>query len=225
MEQRGEESDFAPEGDLSLKPWLVNHHGQALPEHLRLAPVKPLPPHGDQLEKANQQIGACLVRESMRNASSATRVNASTQQTELHGKAVLDLVEKPFAGTCLFALLRSELPEPSIPLANLLLNWLTQKAAARPLPLAPLGRTDGATPNAYLAAEVLLAGNSRWIRDLSAISERLIEIFSQHIDQELETDEELVQKVLKTVRDLPESTITDEDRVFTSACGDRKSVV
>jgi len=218
MKQLGEEPDFDPEGDLSLKPWLVNQQGLELPENLSLTPVRPVSPYDQQLAKANKQIGACLVRESMRNASSATRVDLVTQQTEIHGRAVLDLVENPFAGNCLFALLRGEIPAEAIPVANLILNWMTQKAAARPLPLAPMGRADGASPNAYLAAELLLAGNSHWIRDLSAVSERLVDIFAEHIARDLDPDDDFIQRVLKSVRYLPKSKVTDDDRIFAKAC-------
>ncbi len=218
MTQLGEEPDFPTEGDLSLKPWLVNHQGGALPEHLRLQPVTPLAPYDRQLAEANRQVGACLVRESMRNASSATRVDAATQQTEIYGTPILELIEKPFAGTCLFALLRYELDEKATPLANALLNWLTRRADSRQSPVSPLGRANTCTPNAYLAAEVLLAGNNNWFRDTVTISDTLIDTLFHDSGPEAELNEELLQNALDAIRDLPKSPVSDQDRAAAEHC-------
>lgn len=218
MELLGEAPDFAPQGDLSLKPWLVNHQGIALPEELRLKPVPPLAPYDRQLAEANRLVGACLVRESMRNASSATRVVEATQQTELHGKPILDLIETPFAATCLFALLRQELPESAVPLANLVLDGLTRRAEQRVLPVAEQGRAQGCAPNAYLAAEVLLAGNNSWFQDLTTIAERLIDAFFHAADAALAPDEALLREVLESMPDLPKGSVTDIEERWAAEC-------
>ncbi len=217
MDQFGEASDFPPEGDLSLKPWMVNHQGLPLPESLRLIPVTPPAPYDLQLAEANRQVGAALGRESMRNASSATRVVAETQQTELYGKPILDLVEKPFATSCLFALLRYELPEQSASLASALFNWLTQKAEERSLPVATQGRSNDCTPNAYLAAEMLLAGNNRNFKDLVSISNSLIDQFFHTTGARAEPDEELIQQALEDL-DLPKSQALERDRIWSDYC-------
>ncbi len=220
MAELGQEPDFPAEGDLSLKPWLVNHQGQPFPQALRLQPVTPLSPYDRQLAEANRLVGACLVREPMRNTSSATRVDAGTQQTELYGVPILDLIEKPFVGTCLFALLRQELPEAAINQANLLLNWLTRRAEGRPTPVAAQGRANGCTPNAYLAAEVLLAGNNTLFQDLVAISDLLLDAFFHATGPAAEPDEKLLQKALNTIGKLPKGPVADQDRGWARYCAD-----
>jgi succinyl-CoA synthetase alpha subunit len=214
----GEAPDFLPEGDLSLKAWLLNHQGRSLPESLRLKPVTPLAPYDRQLAEANRLVGACLVRESMRNASSATRVDAASQQTELYGKPVLDLIDRPFAATCLFALLRQQVPETSLPLADALLNGLTRWAEERPAPVAAQGRANGCTPNAYLAAELLLAGHNRRFQDLVAIGDTLLDAFFHQTSAEAEPDEALLKKVLDSIGPLPKGDVSPQDRAWADDC-------
>jgi citrate synthase len=217
MEQFGEASDFGPEGDLSLKPWMVNHQSVPIPEQLRLTPVPPPSPYDLQLVEANKQVGAALARESMRNASSATRVVEETQQTELYGTPILDLVEKPFAASCLFALLRYQLPDSAAPLANALFNWLAWKAQQRSLPVAEHGRNNGCTPNAYLAAEMLLSGNNQSIKNLAEISNQLIDQFFHATGPEAEPDDELIFQVLGNL-DLPKEQCTAQDGAWAHYC-------
>jgi succinyl-CoA synthetase alpha subunit/citrate synthase len=218
MASLGEDPDFAAEGDLSLKPWLLNPQGRPLPESFRLEPVTPLAPYDSQLAEANRLVGACLVRESMRNASSATRVDAVSQQTELYGKPILDLIDRPFSGTCLFALLRQELPGESIALADSLLNWLSMGAEERPTPVSLHGRANGCTPNAYLAAEVLLAGSNSRLQELMAISDSLIDAFFHEIGPEAQPDEALVQLVLGTIGALPKGEVSPRDKAWAAHC-------
>jgi succinyl-CoA synthetase alpha subunit/citrate synthase len=216
----GEAPDFLPKGDLSLKAWLLNHQGHHLPESLRLKPVTPLAPYDRQLAEANRLVGACLVRESMRNASSATRIDAASQQTELYGKPVLDLIDRPFAATCLFALLRQQVPDTSIPLANALLNGLTRLAEERPAPVAAQGRANGCTPNAYLAAELLLAGHNRRFQNLVAIGDTLLDAFFHQTGAEAEPDEAILKKVLESIGPLPKGEASPQDRAWAEDCAD-----
>ncbi len=217
MDQFGEASDFAAEGDLSLKPWMVNHQGLPLPEQLCLSPVSPPSPYDLQLAEANLQVGAALARESMRNASSATRVVTETQQTELYGTPILDLVEQPFALSCLFSLLRYQLPEQSAPLANALFNWLTQKAEQRSLPVAAQGRDNACTPNAYLAAEMLLTGHNRSFQNQLAISNALIDHFFHATSAQAEPNDELLQQALAGL-DLPKEQSAAQDSAWAAYC-------
>lgn len=218
MALRGEAPDFPPAGDLSLKPWLVNHQGQPLPENLRLQPVTPLAPYDRQLAEANRLVGACLVRESMRNGSSATRVVAATQQTELHGRPILDLIEQPFAATAVFALVRQQLPEAAAPLANLLLNWFTWRAEEGSGPLAALVRGNGGNPNAALAAEVLLAGRNNFFQELEQLSDTLIETFFHQTTTVAELDLPPHPKALENLENLPKAAVSEQDRAWAAAC-------
>src|ERR1019366_2857355 len=44
MKLNGVASDFAPRGNLSLKPWIANDQGLKLPPHLALTPVEAIAP-------------------------------------------------------------------------------------------------------------------------------------------------------------------------------------
>jgi len=218
MAQFGEAPDFPPSGDLSLKPWLVNQQGQSLPEPLRLKPVTPLAPYDRQLAEANRLVGACLVRESMRNSSSATRVVTATQQTELYGTPILDLIEQPFAATAVYALVRQPLPAASAPLANLLLNWFSWRTGEGCGQIVAQGRANDGAPNACLAAEVLLAGHNRFFQNLESLSETLIESFFHQSTATAERNESLVQVALETVTDFPKGPVSEQDRAWAEAC-------
>lgn len=218
MALRGEAPDFPPTGDLSLKPWLVNHQGQPLVESLRLQPVTPLAPYDRQLAEANRLVGACLVRESMRNSSSATRVVAATQQTELYGTPILDLIEQPFAATAVFALVRQQLPAAAAPLANLLLNWFSWRAGEGCGTIVAQVRANGGAPNACLAAEVLLAGQNQFFQELEQLSDTLIETFFHQTTTVTELSEPPAPKALEILENLPKTSVPDQDHAWAAAC-------
>src|SRR3989339_406208 len=151
--------DFASTGDLSLKPWFLNHQDFNYPNSLKLKAVKALAPYDEQIEKVSRQVGAQLPRESMRNRSGASMMNPKTQVTELYGKPLLELVEFPFGKSAVYAITKEMPTDHEETLVNALLNSYSA-LATQDVSGSARGRKNNATPNAYLAAEVLMAGNS-----------------------------------------------------------------
>src|SRR6266478_4136405 len=91
MKLNGIAPDFAPRGDLSLKPWLANDQGLKLPPHLSLRLVEAIAPYNIQIKTLAEQIGSVTPRQSMKDKSGATAMDLVTQVTSVHGHSVLDL--------------------------------------------------------------------------------------------------------------------------------------
>jgi len=81
----GLKNDFEPVGNLGLKPWMGKDFGWELPQSLKLELTRAIPPYDKQIEEAQRQLGATFLRQRMRNASGASRINPDTQVAELHG--------------------------------------------------------------------------------------------------------------------------------------------
>ena len=60
MALNGVEPDFAPKGDLSLKPWFGNNQGLVLPPELDLPVVEAMPPYDAQITRAAAAGGGRL---------------------------------------------------------------------------------------------------------------------------------------------------------------------
>ena len=78
--------DFAPEGNLALKPWFGSDEGLDLPDELRPAGGR----GARALQRADRrcstrQIGGVLPRQTMKDASGASQMDAKTQVSSLHG--------------------------------------------------------------------------------------------------------------------------------------------
>lgn len=193
MKLFGESPDFQPTGDLSLKPWFANDLGLSLPSPLRMQAVRAVSPYGEEIEKANRQIGARINREPMRNRSGATSINPADYTISLHGSKLLDLVDQPFGAICIYSVLKSMPDHGQMAIVNPLLNWFVARGSAHTSNSAR-GRENGCTPNAYIASEVILAGNNRLFQDLQSISSWLIDLFYHEADADLGIDEKLIEK-------------------------------
>ncbi len=193
MKLFGELPDFQPTGDLSLKPWFANDLGLPLPSNLQMQAVRAVSPYGEEIEKANRQIGARINREPMRNRSGATSIDPVDYNISLHGHKLLELVEQPFGALCIFSVLKSIPDAGQMAIINPLLNWFVARGSADASNIAR-GRKNGCTPNAYIAAEVILAGNNRLFQDLHSISSWLIDLFYHEADPKLGIDQELIDK-------------------------------
>ena len=155
MKLLGEKPDFEPIGDLSLKPWFVNQQDNKLPKELAIDSVTAISPYDDDIEQANKQVGAQYLRQGMRNASGATMMNKKTDVTEIHGVSLLDLVKKPFAATNIFAVTREFPTDNELNMVNPVLNWFIS-AGTEYIDYSTKARANGATPNAYIGASVLM---------------------------------------------------------------------
>lgn len=207
----GENSDFAPKGDLSLKPWFVNDQGLDLPAKLKMAAVEAMEPYNDAIKKLGNQVGAQLTRESMRNKSGASRMNPKTDVTEVHGVPVLDLVVKHFALSNFFAV-TSVLPdEKYLPLANALLNYFTA-VGTQYMDIAARARANGALPNAYLGAAVLTSGQCKLYQDMKEMTDKMIDLFYVDIYGDASVNDALVaEKVAQKIMPQGETTAKEAE--------------
>src|SRR5262249_43760952 len=90
MRENATRPDFEPEGNLALKAGFGNDRGLELPQDLRSPVVKAMAPYDAQIAALNEQIGALFPRQSMKDTSGASQMDATTQVTSLHGVAMLD---------------------------------------------------------------------------------------------------------------------------------------
>jgi len=158
FDKLGWEKDFKPIGDLSLKPWMGKDFDFKLPPHLKLNVVEAMEPYNKEIEKFNKALGATYLRQNMRNASGASKIDAITQIAELHGVPVVDLVPYPYESNMLFALLKKHPAKEDLPLVNACLNYLSSSddlyyKAVR------FAEENGATPNQAIMTAVSMMGD------------------------------------------------------------------
>ncbi len=155
-DEMGEELDFESSGDLNLKLWLSDNF-MPIPAELDLPVVTPLSPYDEQMESVKKQVGAQPLRQNMRNASGASRMDPNTQVSELHGKSILDLSKLTLEENIFFTLAKVLPPEEDTKTLNLLLNCFL-KLEDGEIEQVLRAREMGATPNAYLASILAAQG-------------------------------------------------------------------
>jgi len=195
MKLLGEKSDFEPIGNLSLKPWFVNSQGNHYPKELALEPVKAIAPYDAEIEMANKLVGAQYMRQAMRNTSGATRMNRKTDVTEIHGVSLLDLVSKPFGATTLFAVLKDFPTDNEMTILNPLLNWFISWGGQF-VDYSILARKNGATPNGYIGASVLMSGDNELYKALKSNSSKMIELFYTEIGKKIDINDKIIDSKL-----------------------------
>jgi succinyl-CoA synthetase alpha subunit/citrate synthase len=178
FEAIGESPDFTPQGDLNLKPWLGDSLLK-LPESLDVPLTSPMPPFDETLAKINRQVGAKFLRQSMRNRSGASRLDPSTLVTELHGRSILELSESSIEENIYFTLARSKPEARDIPTINLLLN-LFLKLSDGEMDTVLRARSNGATPNAALAAGVAALGDAPLIARTRGQAQGIIDLIRNY---------------------------------------------
>ena len=105
MQANACQTDFATEGNLALKPWFGNRQGLNLPPQLDLAVVEAAGPYNDQIAALNRQIGTMPPRQSMKDASGASQMDAKTQVSSLYGVSMLDAAKFPLEANVSLALM------------------------------------------------------------------------------------------------------------------------
>jgi hypothetical protein len=90
MKKNGTAPDFRARGSLSLKPWIANDQGLALPPEIALPTAAALPPYDLQIAALGKQVGAVIPRQNMKDKSGATVMDPRTQVTSVHGHSVLE---------------------------------------------------------------------------------------------------------------------------------------
>ena len=82
MKLNGIERDFAPEGDLELKPWFGSNQG-LVAAGTGYSAGRAVQPYDDQIAELSKQVGAIFPRESMKDRSGSSVMDARTQVTNV----------------------------------------------------------------------------------------------------------------------------------------------
>ncbi len=176
MELNGIEPDFAPEGDLTLKPWFGDNQGLPLPPELDIPLVEPFQPYRDQIAELTRQVGATFPREVMKDRSGSSIMDPKTQVTKVSGVSILDTAGYPLESNYCLALLREHNDDND----NALFN--TAVAAGVNLhgdiisTVADAVRGAGNAPNTALSAACAVVGPAR-VRGAADAVDVLIDLF------------------------------------------------
>lgn len=180
MALRGVQPDFAPQGDLSLKPWFGNNQGFRLPPELDLPLAEAPEPYRTQIEALQRQVGAVFVRQPMKDASAATVMDPATQVTALHGVSVLDAARQPFESNLCLAILREPNGSNGNALANVAIAAHANLHGTPMLAAADAARAAGNAPNSVLAAAASILGPRR-VEGARRLVDALIDRFAHRL--------------------------------------------
>lgn len=153
--------DFAPEGSLALKPWFGSDEGLDLPKELRIPVVEAIAPYGEQIAILNTQIGGVVPRQSMKDASGASQMDAKTQVTSLHGTSMLTAATLPLESNVTLALVHDAGGENDRKLIAPTIAAYVNLHGRPELAAAQASREAGNAPNAVLAAAAAIVGPKR----------------------------------------------------------------
>jgi succinyl-CoA synthetase alpha subunit len=177
MRENATRPDFAAEGDLALKPWFGASQGLRLPTELDLPVVEAAPPYNEQIAALGRQIGAVMPRQSMKDCSGASRMDAETQITSLHQVSMLEAARHPLEANVNLALLHELGGENDRKLINVAIGGELNLHASPALAAAQAARESGNAPNSVLAAAASIVGPFRAQRARQACS-ALIDLFA-----------------------------------------------
>jgi succinyl-CoA synthetase alpha subunit len=161
MRLNGIEPDFAPEGDLTLKPWFGDNQGLPLPKELDLPVVEPMQPYKDQIAELTKQVGAVFSRETMKDRSGSSIMDAKTQTTRVSGVSILDASRYQLESNLCLALIREINDENDNALFNTAMavevNLFDNVAST----VADASRAGGNTPNTVISSACAIVGPAR----------------------------------------------------------------
>ena len=161
MRENGTRPDFPAEGSTELKAWFRSNAGLALPSEVDLPLRLAVQPYGEQITALSRQIGALFPRQSMKDASGCSQMDARTQVSSLHGVSVLTAAAHSFEQNIGLALLREPIGRNTEALINVAVGAWLNLHADRALDAAQAARDAGASPNCVLAAAASVIGPRR----------------------------------------------------------------
>jgi succinyl-CoA synthetase alpha subunit len=161
MRENATRPDFASEGSLALKAWFGADRGLALPEALEVPIVEAMPPYNEQIVGLNRQIGAAFPRQSMKDTSGASQMDAKTQVTSLYGVPMLEAALQPMESNVCLALLHEHGSDNDRKLVNVAIGAEISLAGESTLAAAQASREAGNAPNSVLAAAISIVGPRR----------------------------------------------------------------
>lgn len=177
MKRHGMNPDFPPRGSLTLKPWLADGKGIALPPALDLPVVEAPDPYRTQIATVRRQIGAIIPRQVMKDKSGATVMDPKTQVTSVHGRSVLDLAMAPLEANFALPLVHEIAGENDRALLDVALAAEVNLVGDTTLIAADAAREAGNSPNSVMAAAASIVGPKRVERAL-ACTRALIDLFA-----------------------------------------------
>ena len=177
MKLNGAEPDFAPRGNLALKPWIANDQGLSLPAEIALPVVTAPEPYADQIDGLAQQVGAVVARQTMKDKSGASVMDPKTQVTSVHGHEVFDLALQPLEA-CFALPLVHEIAGPNDrALLDVAVAAEVNLVGDPILVATDAARDAGNAPNAIMAVAAAITGPKRVERALEC-TRTLIDLFA-----------------------------------------------
>ena len=161
MQLNGIEKDFAPEGNLELKPWFGDSQGIKLPASLEIPVVKALSPYDVQITELLKNVGAIFPRQSMKDCSGSSVMDPKTQVTKVNGISILDCSKQPLESNLCLALVRELNDDNDNALFNIAVAANVNLYNDAMLAAAEASREAGNAPNTAITAAVALLGPKR----------------------------------------------------------------
>lgn len=153
--------DFPAEGNLALKPWFGSDEGLEMPAELRPPVVEALAPYNEQVALLNAQIGGVVPRQSMKDASGASQMDAKTQISSLYGTTMLNAATFPLESNVALALVHDVGGENDRKLIAPAIAAYINLYGQPELAAAQASRESGNAPNTVLAAAAAIVGPKR----------------------------------------------------------------
>lgn len=176
MRENATNPDFPPEGDLALKAWFGSNAGLRLPVEIDQPVVTAMPPYDEQIARLNRQIGGIAPRQSMKDASGASQMDAQTQISSLYGTSMLDAAQQSIECNVHLALLHEPADNVAQALINVAIGTEINLHGTMGLASAQAARDAGNAPNCVMAAAIALLG-PRCVEGARAAASSLIDIF------------------------------------------------
>ncbi|MCP8687535.1 hypothetical protein [Marinobacterium sedimentorum] len=161
MALSNQQPDFAPKGDLSLKPWFGDSRGLSLPAELNLPVQEAIAPYSKQIAALDQQTGRHFPRRAMKDASGVSQMDPKTQITRLHNQSILDSSTRPLESNLCQALTGEHNGENDNALVNVAIAGNMNLHGDIMIQAADAAREAGNAPNVVLSAALAMLGPNR----------------------------------------------------------------
>ncbi len=161
MRENATRPDFAPEGSLALKAWFGANRGFELPREIDLPVVEAVAPYAEQIAALNEQIGAVLPRQNLKDASGASQLDATTQVASLYGVPMLDAAQHSLEANVNLALAHEMGSANDEKLLSVAIGAEVNLYGTVELAAAQASREAGNSPNSVMAAAASIVGPRR----------------------------------------------------------------
>ncbi|MBF0164922.1 MAG: CoA-binding protein [Magnetococcales bacterium] len=158
MMMNGIRPDFEPRGNLAPKCWFFANQEIPLPKELQLPVVEALHPYNEQIAALASQVGAIFPRQAMKDCSGASRMDAKSQVSQVHGVSVLDAATHTLEENLVLSLIREYPDATGRNMANVALNAFVNHSGTPGLLAADAARDAGSSPNVVLSTGVAMVG-------------------------------------------------------------------